>query len=204
MTADEEKRVIERVCAGETEAFEALVLAHQKNVYNLALKMLGSEEDAADVSQEAFFKAYTALDSFRGDCRFSVWLYRLTSNLCLDLLRRKKRRNEVPLNVRDPETGEDAQPEIPDERFAPEALAEKRALHEALRGGLASLPDGDRQILTLREIGALSYEEIASSLSLELGTVKSRLFRARKKLCAYLVKTGNFSDDAASKERKEV
>ena len=87
MDRDEEKSIIARVLAGDTEAFEALVLENQKQVYNLALRMTGSEEDANDIAQEAFIRAFRSLASFRGDSKFSVWLYRLTSNICLDFLR---------------------------------------------------------------------------------------------------------------------
>ena len=203
MTREEESAVIARVLAGDSNAFEPLVLAHQKNVYNLALKMLGNEDDAFDVSQDAFLRAYNSLASFRGDSRFSVWLYRLTSNLCLDRLRARKRRNTTSLTVGD-EEDEGAELEIPDERPQPEEEVLRKEMREAVRLGMEKLPDSDRQILTLRAVGGLSYEEIASALDLELGTVKSRLSRARKKLCIFLEDYGNNSGLPPSKERKGV
>ena len=115
MTRDEEKNLIQRVLAGETELFETLVKAHERAVYDLALRMLGSEQDALDAAQEAFFRAWRALGSFRGDSKFSVWLYRLTSNVCLDMLRRASRREESSLTD---EEGEDL--ELPDRRFDPQ------------------------------------------------------------------------------------
>ena len=203
MTSDEEKSVIDRVLSGDPDAFEQIVLEHQKNVYNLALKMVGNPDDAFDMSQETFLRAYHSLQNFRGDSRLSVWLYRLTSNTCIDFLRKKKRRNEISLSVTD-DAGKEDELDIPDDRFAPETVLGKRELRQAIQDGLASLPEVYRQILTLREIGGLSYEEIADALSLEAGTVKSRLFRARKKLCMFLSDSGNFSGPSPSKKRKDV
>lgn len=202
MTREEELDVIRRVLDGDVNAFEQIVLAHQKNIYNLALKMVGNPDDAFDISQDAFLRAYNSLSSFHGESKLSVWLYRLTSNLCIDFLRKKKRRNEVSLTVSDDEDEEILQ--IPDERFSPEVEVERVEQKEAIRAGLEQLPDNDRQILVLRELNGLSYEEIAEVLQIELGTVKSKLFRARKKLCAFLIKSGNFSSDSPSKGRKEV
>lgn len=203
MTRDEERSIIRRVLDGDTNAFEKLVLENQKNVYNLALKMLGNPEDAMDVSQETFLRAYRSLGSFQGDSRFSVWLYRMTSNVCIDFLRRKKRRAEVSMTVADDED-EERELQIPDERFSPEAALDKAERVRAVREGLAKLPEEYRKILAMREIGGLSYEELAEALDLELGTVKSKLFRARKKLCTILLDSGNFSLPDASKGRKEV
>ena len=198
MTQEEELRLIRLVLAGETEAFEALVLAHEKNVYNLALRMTGDPQDAEDMAQEAFLKAYRSLGDFRGESRFSVWLYRVVSNVCLDFLRRRSRRPSVSLTEEDDE-GEELQRDVPDERFSPEALLERKLTREAVRAGLRELPEEQRQILLLREIEGLSYEEIGEILDLEPGTVKSRIFRARKRLCAFLLREGNIPDEFTSK-----
>ena len=188
---------------GDSNAFEKLLLDNQTNVYNLSLKMLGNPEDAMDASQEAFLRAFRSLDSFQGDSRFSVWLYRLTSNVCIDILRKKRRRTEVSLTVVNDED-EESELEIPDERFSPDAVLDKAERVRAVREGLQKLPEEYRRILTLREISGMSYEELADTLELELGTVKSKLFRARKKLCSILMESGNFSETDASKGRKEV
>ena len=193
MTRDEEKRIIASVIAGDTQSFELLVLEHQSKVYNLALKMVGNEQDALDISQDAFIKAFRSLGSFRGDSKFSVWLYRLTSNLCLDHLRAKKRNNVVSLTMYSPEEEEPEELEIPDERYSPEKLFDKKELQQNLSSALEELPPEQKEILLLREVSGLSYEEIAQSLGLEPGTVKSRIFRARKNLCKILLKSGNFS-----------
>ena len=198
MTQDEELRLIRRVQAGDAEAFEDLVRAHEKTVYNLALRMTGHPQDAEDMAQEAFLKAYRSLGEFRGESKFSVWLYRIVSNVCLDHLRRQSRRPAASLTAED-EEGEETQWDVPDESLSPERLLEQKLTREAVQKGLAALPDEQRQILLLREIHGLSYEEIGEILSLEPGTVKSRIFRARKRLCAFLQREGNIPERFASK-----
>lgn len=197
MTREEEAGIVSRVQAGDANAFEELVTAYEKNVYNLALRMTGNPEDAADMSQEAFLKAFHSLHSFRGESKFSVWLYRIVSNVCLDFLRRKSRRQTVSLSTEDDDGGE-AQLELPDESQAPEALLEQKLTRDAVRRGLEALPPEQRQILLLREIQGLSYDEIADALALESGTVKSRIFRARKRLCVFLLRDGNIPDFVSS------
>lgn len=203
MNRQEESRLLQRVRRGDSAAFEKLVLENQTRVYNLALRMTGNEQDALDMSQEAFIKAYCSIDSFRGDSRFSVWLYRLTTNVCLDFLRFSARRAHDSLNYCDDE-GDIRELEIPDDRFSPETVTEKNELRRAVYRGIDALPEDCRTILLLREIGGLSYQEIGETLSLGEGTVKSRIFRARKKLCQLLMEDGNFSYSGPSKERKEV
>lgn len=201
MTREEEYAVIRRVCAGDTDAFEALVTAYQKQVYNLALRTVGNEEDAADMTQEAFLRAYRSLGSFRGDSKFSVWLYRLTTNICIDFLRSRGRRPTVSLTAAD-EDEEPQELDVADDRFDPVQSLERAELRRAVQRGLASLPEDYRRILMLLELSGLSYAEIGQVLRLEEGTVKSRLFRARKKLCDFLRKDGNLPDSFPSNNMK--
>lgn len=201
MTREEEYAVIRRVCAGDTDAFEALVTAYQKQIYNLALRTVGNEEDAADMTQEAFLRAYRSLGSFRGDSKFSVWLYRLTTNICIDFLRSRGRRPTVSLTAAD-EDEEPQELDVADDRFDPVQSLERAELRRAVQRGLASLPEDYRRILMLRELSGLSYAEIGQVLRLEEGTVKSRLFRARKKLCDFLRKDGNLPDSFPSNNMK--
>ena len=98
MTREQEREIIDRVLSGDTEAFEALVLEHQNKVYSLALRMVGNEEDARDMAQEAFIRAFSSLTGFRGDSKFSVWLYRLTSNICIDFLRSRAKKRTVSID----------------------------------------------------------------------------------------------------------
>jgi RNA polymerase sigma factor (sigma-70 family) len=204
MTIEEENDAIRRVLSGSTDAFGPIVEAYQKNVYNLALRMTGNPEDALDMSQEAFIKAYNSLPSFRGDSKFSVWLYRIVSNVCLDFLRTRNRRGPTVPLTRQSEDGEETDMEICDAGAMPEEELERKLTREAVRKGLLTLPADQRQILLLREIQGLTYEEIGRTLGIEEGTVKSRIFRARKKLCAYLATDGNISEEYSSDKAKEV
>jgi RNA polymerase sigma-70 factor (ECF subfamily) len=201
MTREQELAVIRRVQRGDANAFEYLVAAYEKNVYNLALRMTGNPDDAEDMAQEAFLKAYDSLESFRGDSKFSVWLYRIVSNVCLDFLRKKKKRPSFSLSTED-DDGEETELELPDLRNLPEDELERKLTRDAVRRGLAQLSEDSRQILLLREIQGLSYEEIGQTLGLEPGTVKSRIFRARKKLCAFLLADGNIPDIFTSNSSK--
>lgn len=201
MTREQEAAIVRKVLGGDANAFETLVLEYEKNVYNIALRMTGNSEDAADMTQETFIKAYNSLQSFRGDSKFSVWLYRIVSNVCLDFLRSKNRRPTVSLSVED-DDGEDTQLDVADESQSPELLLDRKLTRDSVRRGLDSLPPDYRQILLLREIQGLSYDEIAQALSLEVGTVKSRIFRARKRLCTFLIDDGNISDFSSSGKMK--
>jgi len=198
MTKDEELDLIRRVAAGESDLFETLVLAHQKSVYNLCLRMLGNEQDALDASQEAFFRAWRGLASFRGGSRFSVWLYRLASNVCLDMLRKRPAAPDLSMTGEDDETLP-----IPDGRYMPETELEKKELREAVARALDRLPPDFRQAVVLRDVSGLSYEEIARVTGLEAGTVKSRIFRARRKLAALLARDGNYSAPLPSNREKK-
>ena len=197
MTREQEYLIVQRVLEGDTNAFEELVLEYEKKVYNVALRMLNNSEDAADMTQEAFIKAYNSLSGFRGDSKFSVWLTRIVSNLCLDFMRSRNRRPTVSLSVED-DDGEDVQLDIADSSQSPEELLERSLTRESVRRGLQSLPEDYREILLLREIQGLSYDEIADVLDIEVGTVKSRIFRGRKKLCDYLIKDGNIPEFVSS------
>ena len=197
MTREQEAQIVRRVLEGDVNAFEDLVTEHEKGVYAIAQRMTGNAEDAADMTQETFIKAYNSLSSFRGDSKFSVWLYRIATNVCLDFLRSRSRKPTVSLSVAD-DDGEETQMDIADESQSPEQLLERGLTRDAVRRGLKSLSPEYRQILLLREIQGLSYEEIAEALVLEVGTVKSRIFRARKRLCAFLLEDGNIPEFSAS------
>ena len=199
----EELELIEKVRSGDHDAFEPLVREHQKKVYNLALKLLRDPDDAEDAAQESFIKAYTSLDGFRADSRFSVWLYRITYNICLDFLRRKKRENEVSLSTDDDE-GREMELQIPDERSSPEKEYEKAELRALIREGLDTLTPEHRQILIMREISDMSYADIASALGLSEGTVKSRISRARHSLAEFLTLHGTSAGVLRHKTGKEA
>ncbi len=188
MTADEEARIVRAAARGDEAAFEKLVLAHQKHVYSLALKLTGSAEDAMDASQDAFLKAFQNLRSFRGESRVSVWLYRLTYNASMDILKKSRRGTLVPL----PADEEGAELEIPDPSPTPDEEALRREELEEVREALGQLDEDKRRILLMREYNGMSYQDIARALGLEEGTVKSRLARARAALAEILKKRGTF------------
>ena len=191
-----EQRLVAAARGGDEGAFEALVRLYEKRVFALAVRMCGSREDAAEASQEAFLAAWQGLAFFRGESSFSTWLYRLTSNACVDLLRREGRhRAAAGPSLDDEEAGLD----VPDQTLSPQDEAERRELREAIDRGLEALTPEHRQVLVHREMHQLSYDEIADVLSLDVGTVKSRISRARKQLRNFLLKDGNFSPPLSSK-----
>ena len=193
--------IVRKVLQGDVNAFEKLVTEYERAVYAIAQRMTGNAEDAADMTQETFIKAYNSLSSFRGDSKFSVWLYRIANNVCLDFLRSRSRKPTVSLSAED-DDGEETQLDIADESQSPELLLESALTRDAVRRGLEQLSPEYRQILLLREIQGLSYEEIAAALGIESGTVKSRIFRARKRLCTFLIEDGNIPDFTASVKMK--
>lgn len=195
--------IIDRVLGGDANAFETLVTENQGRVYALALRMVRNEQDALDLSQEAFIRAYRSLGQYRGESSFSVWLYRLTQNICLDFLRKKKKQNVISFVYTD-EDNEQTELETADTSLSPETLFERNETRRAVAEGLSRLSEEHRRILALREIDGYSYDEIAEMLSLELGTVKSRIARARLALRAELRKSGGVPDRYAGDERKGV
>lgn len=186
----EEQMWISQAASGDTHAFAHLVERYEKQVYHHALRLVGNAEDAADIAQEVFWKAWRSLPTFRGQSSFSTWLYRLTDNACTDLFRReKKRRNDVPLVMEDLSSSQLLVHPDP----TPQEQAEARERLDTLEQGLAQLSQEHRRILVLRELSGLSYQEIGGILGLSSGTVKSRLARARLALANYLRRSGNFS-----------
>ena len=193
----DEKAIIKQVLAGDNDAFGILVETYQDRVFNLALRMSGNTDDAFDLAQEAFFRAWRGLSGFQFEASFSTWLFRLTSNVCLDWLRAKKRRPTVSLTSVDDEE-ETVQLDLPDPGMGPEELLIAAENRSTLAAAMNALPVEYRQILTLRAIDDLSYTEIAEVLQLREGTVKSRLSRARVALRNKLLQNGNKTESEAS------
>jgi RNA polymerase sigma-70 factor, ECF subfamily len=193
-----ESRALEAAQRGDTSAFNELVLSYQTTVYNVALRTLGHSEDAADATQETFLAAYRAIREFRGGS-FKAWLLRIAVNTCYDLLRRRQRRPSTSLDVIVEETGEPAS--FADRRVGPERAALAAETVSVVEQGLLTLPDDQRIIVVLCDVQGLSYEEAAEAEGVALGTVKSRLSRARARLRQFLIERGELP---AELERHEM
>ena len=184
-----ENELVRAAASGDEAAFGQLVRMYENKAYHLALRMCPNAEDAYDVAQEAFLAAWRGLPSFRGESGFSTWLYRLVSNAAIDHLRRTKhQRGNVSLD--DEELNLDA----PDPAPGPQENAEGADLQRVVQEGLSRLGDDHRTVLVMREMQELSYDEIARTLQIDIGTVKSRLARARNALRKILLKSGNLSE----------
>lgn len=189
-----EQTWLEAARRGDQDAFGELVRLYEKRVLALTSRMCRNPDDAAEAAQEAFLAAWQGLPNFRGDSRFSTWLYRLASNACVDLLRREGRRRADSLD--------EAALDLPSPSPSPQESAERRELREQVEDGLRRLPPDYRAVLVLRELHQLRYDEIAQALALDVGTVKSRISRGRKRLREILLQSGNFSPPSASKPAK--
>ena len=197
---NEEQRWIAAARNGDQESLEKLVRLYEKRVFSLTSRMCRNSADAEEAAQEAFLAAWQALPAFRGDASFATWLYRLVSNACVDILRREGRHQAMAGPSLD---DEESSPEPPDKSPSPHALAERAELRRQIEAGLAALPPEYRQVLILREIHQCTYDEIAQICSIDLGTVKSRINRGRKRLRKILLESGNFSAAGASKKTEK-
>lgn len=179
---DEEALLIKRAQKSDAAALEALLMLYEKRVYNIAYRYMGNEADAYDMAQESLIKLYRNIKSFKGQSAFSSWVYRLTVNTCLDGLR-KRRKAPVSLdfaleNGITFEAGDEA---------APEACALSIENAEDIQRAIDALADDHKQVIVLRDINGLTYEEIAFSLGISIGTVKSRINRGRQRLKELLI-----------------
>jgi RNA polymerase sigma-70 factor, ECF subfamily len=180
---------VARFRAGDELAFEDLVRRSEGEIYRLAFRLLGNREDALDAAQESYLRAFRALRSFRGEAAFRTWLTGIAINVCRS--RRgsaaaRAARRSLPLDARDPESGTASVPDIVDARPDPEDAAHGAELRLALERALGTLVPEQREILLLREMQGLDYDELAHALGCAAGTVKSRLSRARAALRAAL------------------
>ena len=171
---------------GDLDAFNTLVVAYQHQVYNLAYRIMGDEASASDATQEAFVSAYKHMQSFRGES-FKSWMFRIVTNACYDELRRRKRRPATSLEGLVDGSETELEYDIPDDSASPEERVEQRELADAIQAGIDTLPPDQRITLVLSDVQGMSYEEIAAITGVNLGTVKSRLSRARAKLRDYLL-----------------
>ena len=176
----DESALIQEAQRGDVGAFNTLVLRYQSQVYNLAYRVMGEGDSAADMAQEAFISAYKNLRRFRGGS-FKAWLMRIVTNACYDELRRRKRRPQTSLEALYV-VDEDASSSLHSKAESPEQSAQRSELVAAIQACISDLPESQRMAAVLCDVQGYSYEEIASIMDISLGTVKSRLSRARVKL----------------------
>lgn len=181
---ESDERLAARCQQGDMAAFTELVNRYKDKVYNLAVRMLRDRGDAEDLAQETFLNVYRAVATFRVDERFSTWIYKIASNLCIDRLR-KRRHLTISLDAPVQE-GEELYRQVPDWSHAPEPLYEQSELREDVQAAIDQLPSKYRLIILLRHMQDMAYEEIATVMDLPVGTVKTRLFRAREILKRHL------------------
>jgi RNA polymerase sigma-70 factor (ECF subfamily) len=171
--------LVERVQRGERAAFDVLVLRYQHKVLKLVLRYIRDPMEAEDVAQEAFIKAFRAIGSFRGDSAFYTWIYRIAINTAKNaLVSRKRRLVDTSVDVHDAEGG--ALEERLTDGETPEHLALTDEIQRTVNRAMGELPEDLREAIVLREIDGLSYEEIAAAMECPVGTVRSRIFRARE------------------------
>ncbi len=183
-----EPEIIKRAKEGDMEAFSQLVTLYENKILNYCFRMLNNRGDAEDATQEVFIKVYRYLNSYLEQSAFSTWLYKIASNVCLDYLRKVKRnRDTVSINQQNAE-GEEFSLMIEDKGLSPYDNAQLGEARKALSAAISSLGEEQRQVIILREIEGLSYEEIAEITRLAPGTVKSRINRARQALKKILEK----------------
>ena len=189
-----DSELIALVKGGDNLAFEILMQKYIKKIYNLAYKMTENREDTNDLVQETFLKAYSSLKSFREQSSLSTWLFRITHNLCIDYLRVRDKKKTVALYTSGVE-GEEIEICIVDTSPTPEQALDRKEKIREIKNAMSQLMPENREILVLRDVNGLSYEEISDILDISLGTVKSRINRSREKMKKILLKNGNFFSD---------
>lgn len=194
LTGLTDEHLVEQFLQGNKAAFEEIVIRYEQKVYQLAYRLSNNRDDASDLAQEAFIKVYRYLGQWRGQAAFSTWLYRIVTNTFLDEVRKRKRRPLVAMSLDATIPTEDGEiiREFPSDDADPEQEYLQRELQQVLQAALAGLAPDYRAVLTLRDIQGHTYEEIAEITELNLGTVKSRISRARAALRKKLLETEQY------------
>jgi RNA polymerase sigma-70 factor, ECF subfamily len=186
--SDSDLALVERALDNDLAAFEQLVSRYQNKIMAYVARMLNDHEEAEDVTQEVFIKAYRSLDSFRGASSFSTWLYRIATNLCIDRVRKRKRSPQQAYSLDEPfDKDEDSGGrDVPNITNEPSLGVEREELRQQVRLTVAQMPEKLRSVLVMCDIQGMAYEQIAQVLDCPVGTVKSRLFHARADLARRL------------------
>lgn len=206
MTTDNKSvdlQLVQRAQQGETAAYDVLVLKYQPKVLNIIARFVRDTSECQDIAQEVFLKAYRALGSFRGDSAFYTWLYRIAVNTAKNHLTAQSRRPTDQSNsfdINDPESI--FTPDSLQDYDTPEGLALTAEIQDAVARAIQALPDDLREAVTLRELEGMSYEEIADTMQCPIGTVRSRIFRAREAIARELVALEGPLDQAELESRQ--
>lgn len=196
---ENEKDLLKRSKSGDIEAFELLIEAYQKKVFNLAYRMLGNHDDASELAQEVFIKVYRSLKSFKEESQFSTWIYRIATNVCLDELRKRKNKKLIYIDESIKGEEEDLNRQVEDNRPTPDIIAERNHLKKAVNSAIQTLSEEHKIVIILRDIQGFSYEEIAEIVKCPTGTVKSRINRARQALKEILKNNKELFDEGVVK-----
>ncbi len=184
-SSDEDRALVEAAQSGQMAAFEELVARHRDKVYARAFTMMRNEDEALDLSQEAWVKGWQRLAQFQGESSFSTWITRIVINLCLDALRKHKRQRSESIEALEEETG-GVERQMPVVEVNPTAGLEQQEMRARIDEAMKKLSEEHRAVLTLHEFQELEYKEIARVLGCSIGTVMSRLFYARRRLAGLL------------------
>lgn len=177
-----ERNLLEKAKNGDVLAFEKLITEYQKKVFNIAFRMVGNYDDASELTQEVFIRVFKSLKNFKEQSLFSTWIYKITTNVCLDEIRKRKKRKAVYLDEEIKLDENEVKRQIEDDKPTPEMIAEKNEISKAVNDAIESLSEEHRTVIVLRDLQGFSYEEIAKITSCPEGTVKSRINRARQAL----------------------
>lgn len=180
--SDGEKLLLERAKAGDVNAFEQLIEGYQRKIFNIALRMVGNYDDASDLAQEVLIRIYKSIGGFKEQSSFSTWVYRITTNVCLDDIRKKKNKKVISLDEEIKLDDGEMPRQLESDDAGPLELAERKELKKAVSRAINSLSEEHRLVVVLRDIQGFSYEEIAKAIKCPEGTVKSRINRARQAL----------------------
>ena len=194
--ADEEK-LVRKAQKGDVEAFEKIISDYRSLVFNVSYRFSGNAEDAADMSQEIFIKLFKNINSFRFQSKLSTWIYKIATNTCLDIVKKKKRDLAAFSldSVMEEEDGKSISSEVADSAPTPDVVAERNEMKNAVNRAISMLPDDYRIAIILRDIQGLSYDDIAEVVDCSVGTVKSRISRGRKNLREILLKDRELFDN---------
>lgn len=184
---DDEKNLLTKAKNNDIDAFEKLIEAYQKKVFNIAFRILGNYDDANDAAQEVFIRVYRSLNSFKEQSTFSTWIYRITTNVCLDELRKRKNNKLVYIDEEIKNEDGEMKRQIESDEPSPDIIAEKNELKRQINEAINDLTDEHKLVIVLRDIQGFSYSEIADITKIPEGTVKSRINRARQSLREIIV-----------------